>query len=127
MAEIERVGRWSKSSGSYGNTGDYVKQAKRYGLEFLRHYFRLGTLDMRHPGGGDQPDGMLTREGQEIAMVEVRLHVESFDDWDQPNGSGWPQVTMAVDGGCSSPIKWLYPATISSSLIIVTVLLITPH
>ena len=117
MTGVERVGSWPKSANTFGNSTDYSKQSERYSLEFLSHCYRLGPSEARHLGGGDEPDGVLSRNGQDFATVEVRLHMELFPDDDKPNGSGWPQVNEVIGRSPSIPLDaelgtwalWVYP------------------
>ena len=117
MARVEHVGSWIKSNDTFGSSTDYSKQSERYSLEFLSHYYRLKPLEALHLGGGDEPDGVLSRDGQDFAMVEVRLHMEQFPDDDRTNGSGWPQVNEVIGRNPSIPLDaelgtwalWVYP------------------
>jgi hypothetical protein len=104
VLKTENIGNWAKSSDTFGDATNYSLQSERYGLEFLQHYLRLDPSDVRHIGGGDEPDGVLSTNSLNFAIVEVRLHMELFPDVDQPNGSGWPQVREAIDGRQSIPL-----------------------
>ncbi len=104
MANVEHVGSWIKGAGTFGSSVDYSRQSERYSLEFLSHFYRLKPLEARHLGGGNEPDGVLSRDGQEFATVEVRLHMEQFPDDDQANGSGWPQVNEVIKVNPSIPL-----------------------